>query len=70
MLRMIYRVSKSAIASQGRPSGDVTATRVDFQGDEIALDKTARKLDRGSSLCPTTTSSCLDRRKEKTVLQS
>jgi len=64
MLRMIYRVSKSEIASKGRPSGDVIATRFDFQGDEIALDKTLESLLESRSLSYDNIF-VLDRRKRK-----
>lgn len=50
MLKMIYRVSKSELASKGRPTGDVTMSRFDFQGDEIALDKTIESLTASRSL--------------------
>jgi len=44
MLRMVYRVSKAETASKGRPSGDVLTSQFDFQGDEIALDRTLESL--------------------------
>jgi len=50
MLRMIYRVSKSEIASKGRPTGDVTTSRFNFQGDEIVLDETLERLTESRSL--------------------
>jgi Mg-chelatase subunit ChlD len=50
MLRMIYRVSKSEIASKGVPTGDVTISPFDFQGDEIALDRTLECVTESRSL--------------------
>ena len=38
------------IVNQGRPSGDVIVSRFDFQGDEIALDKTLESLIEARSL--------------------
>lgn len=64
MLRMIYRVSKSEIASKGRPSGDVITTQFDFQGDEIVLDKTLEGLIESGSMSYDNIF-VLDRRKRK-----
>ncbi len=64
MLRMTYRVSKSEIASKGRPTGDVITTLFDFQGDEIALDKTVERLIE-SSCVSYESIFVLDRRKRK-----
>lgn len=64
MLRMIYRVSKSEIATKGSPSGDVTTTPFDFQGDEIALDETLESLSESRALSYDNIF-VLDRRKRK-----
>ncbi len=50
MLRMVYRTSKSEVASKGRPTGEVTLAPFDFQGDEIALDKTVESLTESRSM--------------------
>ncbi|MBI5058927.1 VWA domain-containing protein [candidate division KSB1 bacterium] len=44
MLRMIYRVSKSAITSSGVPTGESKSRRFEFQADEIDLDRTIEAL--------------------------
>ncbi len=44
MLRMIYRVSKSAVSKTGQQTGDVAIAPFDFQSDEIALDQTLEQL--------------------------
>lgn len=44
MMRMIYRVSKSDISMRGVQSGEVTISPFNFQGDEIALDRTLERM--------------------------
>ncbi len=50
ILRMIYRVSKSAVTRTGPQTGDVVAAPFDFQSDEIALDQTLAQLTSDSVL--------------------
>ncbi|MFH1114384.1 MAG: VWA domain-containing protein [Pseudomonadota bacterium] len=50
MLRMIYRVSKSAVSHTGQQTGDVDIAPFNFQGDEIALDQTLERLTGASAL--------------------
>lgn len=64
MLRMIYRVSKSAVSKTGQQTGDVTVSPFDFQGDEIALDRTLEHL-AGDSTPSYEKIFVLDRRRRK-----
>ncbi len=50
MIRMIYRVSKISVSKTGQQTGDVTISPFDFQGDDIALDRTLEQLASESTL--------------------
>ena len=64
MLRMIYRVSKSAVTRRGQHTGDVTVCPFDFQGDEIALDRTLEHM-AGQSVVSYENIFVLDRKRRK-----
>jgi len=64
MVRMIYRVARADIAPRGRPTGDVTLSRFNFQGDEIELDKTVETMSETRSVSYENIF-VLDRRKRK-----